>query len=287
VTGESWRPNKVVGGTVYVMVHEGAVRLPTTLRAAYRTELFRAFHAPYETPIVVAVNGVLMGVLWVWAPAGSLFSIHKIWAFPLILASWMYSDVPATNVFGSDAKRMTAAFDDLPAMRRMLYAKNLVLMTLVVPIASTVAVLVAVQMDRSIVAVWNVALVVLVPLGALGISGWFGIYFPYHPIPLKDRWRHRSPFWHMIVRWLTVAIVPYGLVPALSFLVIGPTTLVWKIVGGVDPSTGGQDTVFVVGIAVACVIAVALWIFGHHFAIRLAVRRKEVLVEYLADPSNG
>jgi hypothetical protein len=269
------------------MVHEGAVRLPTTIAAAYRTELFRAFHSPYETPIVVAINGVLMGVLWVWTPAQSLFSVHKIWAFPLILASWMYSDVPATNVFGSDAKRMIAAFDDLSAMRRMLYAKNLVLMTLVVPIASTMAVLVAVQMHRPIVAIWNVALVVLVPLGALGVSGWFGIYFPYHPIPLKERWEHRSPFWHMIVRWLTLAMVPYGLVPALSFLVIGPALLVWKIGGGVDPSTGTRDTAFAVGIVVACAIAVVLLFFGHHFAIRLALRRKEVLIEYLSDPSKG
>jgi len=269
------------------MVHEGAVRLPTTLSAAYRTELLRAFHSPYETPIVVVINGVLMGVLWVWAPASGLFSIHQIWAFPLILASWMYSDVPATNVFGSDAKRMIAAFDDLPAMRRMLYAKNLVLMTLVVPIASTIAVLVAVDLHRSVVAVWNVALVVLVPLGALGMSGWFGVYFPYHPIPLKQRWEHRSPFWHMIVRWLTVAMVPYGLVPALSFLVIGPAVMVWKLGGGVDPSTNGTDTVFALGLAVACGVALALWVFGHHFAIRLAVRRKDTLIAYLSDPGNG
>jgi hypothetical protein len=269
------------------MVREGAVRLPTTLAAAYRTELFRAFHSPYETPIVVVINGVLMGVLWAWQPAENLFSIHKIWAFPLVLASWMYSDVPATNVFGSDAHRMIAAFDDLPAMRRMLYAKNLVLMTLVVPIAATIAVVVAFNLHRSIVAVWNVALVVLVPLGALGLSGWFGIYFPYHPIPLKERWEHRRPYWRMIVRWLTLAMVPYGLVPALSFLVIGPAVLVWVAGGGVDPSSSASDTRFVLGLVVACLVAVLLWIFGHHFAIRLAVRRKDKLVEYLSDPSNG
>jgi hypothetical protein len=274
-------------GTVYFMAHEGAVRLPTTLAAAYRTEMFRAFHSPYETPIVVVINGVLMAVLWVWTPAENLFSIHKIWAFPLILASWMYSDVPATNVFGSDAKRMIAAFDDLPAMRRMLYAKNLVLMTLVVPIASTIAIVVAFNLNRSVVAVWNVALVVLVPLGALGVSGWFGIYFPYHPIPLKQRWENRSPFWHMIVRWLTVAMVPYGLVPALSFLVIGPAVVVWQLGGGVDPSNSASDTRFVIGLVVACICAVLLWIFGHHFAIRLAVRRKATLIAYLSDPSNG
>jgi hypothetical protein len=269
------------------MVHEGAVRLPTTLTAAYRTELFRAFHSPYETPIVVLANGLLMGALWSWTPADSLFSVHTIWVFPLILASWMYSDVPATNVFGSDARRMIAAFDDLPAMRRMLYAKNLVLMTLVVPIATTIAIVVAVHLHRPVVAVWNISLVVLVPLGALGISGWFGIYYPYHPIPLKQRWEQRQPFWHMIVRWLTLAMVPYGLVPMVSMLVIGPTVLVWKLVGGVDPSTGETDTAFVLGVLVACGVAVVLWIFGHHFALRLAVRRKAQLIEYLSDPNNG
>jgi len=283
------------------MVREGGVRLPTTLRAAYRSELFRAFHSPYETPIVVAVNGALMAVLWFLVPAQALFSVHATWAFPLVLAGWMYSDVPATNVLGSDARRVLAAIDKPETLRLMLYAKNLVLMTLVVPIATTVAIVVAFNMHRTSVLIWNIAWIVLVPLGALGVSSWFGVYFPYHPIPIKDRWENRKPFFHKIVRWLTLAMVPYGLVPMLSFLIVAPTLLVWRatgvIVGSpqqvwngtapVDPSHSGHDLGYAIGTLVGCTIAIVLWFFGHRFAIHLVNRRREKLVAYLSDPSLG
>lgn len=268
------------------MAHEGAVRLPTTMKAAYRAELFRAFHAPYETPIVVLVNGVLMGLLWGWAPADSLFSVHTLWAFPLVLASWMYSDVPATNVFGSDAKRMLAAFDDLPAMRRMLRAKNLVLMTLVVPIAATIAIGVGIYLHRPVVAWVNILWIIVVPVSVLGVSAWFGIYFPYHPIELKVRWANRKRFFHMFVRWLTLAVVPYGLVPLLGALVMLPTVVLWNQ-AGVDPNKSDSDLLYFVGVLIACGLAVLLWLWGHHMAIKLAVRRREKLSAYLADPSLG
>ena len=268
------------------MAHEGAVRLPTTLKAAYRTELFRAFHSPYETPIVVLINGVLMGVLWWWTPADSLFSVHSLWAFPLVLASWMYSDVPATNVFGSDAKRMIAAFDDVPAMRRMLYAKNLVLMTLVVPIATTVAIVVAIYLHRPIVAFVNIGWIIVVPVSVLGVSAWFGIYFPYHPIEIKTRWEHRKPFFHMIVRWLAAAMVPYGLVPLLGAIVMIPTIILWNQ-AGVDPNKSESDLLYFLGVAIACVLAVVLWWWGHKMAVKLALRRRDKLVAYLSDPMNG
>jgi len=33
----------------------------------------------------------------------------------------------------------------------------------------------------------------VVPLGALGISAWVGIFFPCPPMPLRFRWEHRRP----------------------------------------------------------------------------------------------
>ena len=269
------------------MAREGAVRLPTTLTAAYRTELFRAFHSPYETPIVVLVNGVLMVALWFMTSSNIFFSVHATWAFPLVLSSWMYSDVPATNVFGSDAERMIKAMDDKVAMRRMLYAKNLVLMTLVIPIGAASAVVVGYHLHRPIVTFINIAWVVLAPLGALSLAGWFGVYFPYHPIPLQTRWQNRRPFFRMIVRWLAVAMVPYGLVPALAFLVALPALLVWDWKGGIDPTSSTTDVAYGLGTALASAIAVGLWFFGHHMTPRLAERRRAKLVAYLEDPSLG
>ena len=55
----------------------------------------------------------------------SLCTAHS--AFALVLAAWMYSDVPATNVLAPDRQRVMAAIDDPVMLQRLLYAKNIVL----------------------------------------------------------------------------------------------------------------------------------------------------------------
>src|SRR3954463_16508060 len=75
-------------------------------RAALQAELHRAFTSPFEAPVVVLVNGLLVTGAWFLFPSDSVFRIHAAWFFPLALASWMLSDVPATNVLGSDSARM-------------------------------------------------------------------------------------------------------------------------------------------------------------------------------------
>ena len=63
--------------------------------------------APYETLLTVAINGALMSSAWFFLPAGlkdKVFTLHGTLAYALVLAAWMYSDVPATNVLGPDAK---------------------------------------------------------------------------------------------------------------------------------------------------------------------------------------
>src|SRR5271169_3978403 len=96
-------------------VVNGPMVLPRSLTQGVRLELERAFRAPYEVPIVVAVNGVMMTALWWWAPGSwknSLFSLHGPLAFAMVLAGWMISDVPATNVLGPDARRTRDALDN-------------------------------------------------------------------------------------------------------------------------------------------------------------------------------
>jgi hypothetical protein len=41
--------------------------------------------------------------------------------------------------------------------------------------------------------------------GLLPLAGWLGIYFPYHPMPLKRRWELRHRWWSIILRWLSLA----------------------------------------------------------------------------------
>ena len=65
--------------------------------------------------MVVAVNGVLVTAAWLWLPLplqDLVFTLHGALAFPVVLATWMLADVPATNVLGSDADRVLATLDD-------------------------------------------------------------------------------------------------------------------------------------------------------------------------------
>jgi hypothetical protein len=163
------------------------VELPANLRQAFRAELARAFHSPYETPIVVLVNGLLTTLAWFLIPNSGLFTLHGALAFPIVLASWMYSDVPATNVYGPDARRVLAALDEPKALFRLLVAKSAVLWLLVVPICSTIALVLGAKEGRPVSTGFTIFWVAIAPLGALGLCSWVGVRFPYHPLPLKVR----------------------------------------------------------------------------------------------------
>ena len=57
-----------------------------------KRELRRALHPPFETPLVVVFNGLLMTGAWFLLPTAAqdaLFTIHGSWAFALVLSSWM------------------------------------------------------------------------------------------------------------------------------------------------------------------------------------------------------
>ena len=234
------------------------------------------------------VNGLLMAGAWFLFPANNaLFRFHGALAFPMILASWMYSDVPATNVLGSDAARWILALDDPVMLRRLLYAKNLVLWTLIAPLCSIIAIGIGLHEKRVLASLMTIAWIAVVPLGALGLAAWVGIWFPYHPLALRHRWEHRRPFRRMIVRWLTLALVPYGLVPLLGVAVSIPTLTLW----GLRSQSGGitriPDSDLAWGVLIACVVAMIAWVGGHHFGVRIAERRRSRLVAFLADPDLG
>ena len=89
----------------------GAV-MPGTFRAAVAAEMGQAFSPPYQVPIEVAVNGLLMAGAWFLLPRGWLFTLQGPLAFPVVLSSWMYADVPATNVLAPDRIRVLAALGD-------------------------------------------------------------------------------------------------------------------------------------------------------------------------------
>jgi hypothetical protein len=268
---------------------ESAV-LPTTVRRAVREELARALRPPYETFITVAVNGALMSSAWFLLPQGlkdKVFTLHGSLAFALVLAAWMYSDVPSTNVLGPDAVRTRAAIDDPAAFRRLLWGKSILLWMLVTPVCLLVALVSGIFSHDRLATLYSAIWIGVVPFGLLGVSAWFGILFPYHPMPLRYRWEHRLPRRRMLWRWLALVVTPYGLVPFLGVVIMGPSLLVWGLTSTHGLTRTLPDNDLGLGIALACVVAAGCAFGGHRVGAWIAGRRRAKLLAFLADPTRG
>jgi hypothetical protein len=264
--------------------------LPGTVRSAVGAEYTRVFHPPYESLLTVAVNGALMSSAWFFLPTGlkdKVFTLHGSLAFAVVLAAWMYSDVPATNLLGPDPERVAAAIDDPAALRRLLMAKNLVLWSVVTPLCLVIAWVNGYLSHDLLAALYSAIWIGVVPFGVLALSAWVGIFFPYHPIPVRYRWRNRRRWWPMLVRWGILVITPYGLVPALAVVLMGPSLLLWGLTGpqGLDQRLPDRDVGL--GVAVAVAVALVTAVAGHWGSLRFIRRRRDRLLAYLADPTRG
>ncbi len=265
------------------------VTLPRSYPDAFRTELGRAFTAPYEAPVVVSVNAALVTVAWLWLPLplqNLLFSLHGALAFPVVMATWMLADVPATNILGSDPRRIVVAIDDPAVLRRLIYAKSAVLWLLVTPVCVLVAVGIGIDRERWSTTVVTIIGIIVVPIGSLGIAGWLGIYFPYHTLPLAERWRHRRPLGRMVVRWATLCLLPYALVPAITGALAAPAFVAWSLTNGHGKGRI-PDRDLAVGVAMTAVLSAVAFFLGHRHGIRLIRKRRNRLVAFLGDPGLG
>jgi hypothetical protein len=281
--------------------------MPDSFRAAVVSEMGQAFSPPYQIPITVVVNAVLMAAFWFLVPRSLMFSVTSPLAFPVVLASWMYSDVPATNVLAPDRVRSLAALDDPKMMNRLLGAKAAVLWIFVAPFCSLIALFSGIKHHNPLIAVTAMLAICVVPIGCLPVAALVGIRWPYHPLELRYRWEHRKPFFRMIVRWTVLILVPYGLVPMLSVIMIVPALVILvrshednsyvvnfinEIVGklGIHVAPGTHpmsNQMFMLCVGVTCVIAVATWIFGRWANLRLIKRRRTPIEEWLSDPTMG
>jgi hypothetical protein len=262
---------------------------PATMRAAVRAEWRRALHPPCETPAVVVGNGVLLSACWTLLPASavsSLFRFHGPLVFAAVLATWMYSDVPATNLLGGDPQRSIAALPNPTVLRRMWYAKNIIVWALVTPVCALIAIGIGIYENRLGTTLLTVLWIAAVPLGALGFSSWLGVWFPYHVLPLRYRWARRRRWRRMLARWTVLVLAPYAVVPLLTAVLTLPSVLLWAAVAPAKPAkiTDGQ---FAWGLLLAAVLAVAAWTVGHWLGPGLAHRRREALTEFLRDRERG
>jgi hypothetical protein len=264
--------------------------LPGDLRSAVRAEFARVLRPPFETPLTVAINAALASSAWFFLPTSlkdDLFTLHGSVAFAFVLSGWMYSDVPATNVLAPDGLRVMAAIDRPDVLRRLLLAKNIVLWCFVAPICLVIALIMAAGQTDKITAAYSAVGIAIIPFGVLAISGWLGILFPYHPVPIRYRWSQRRKWKTMLLRWGTLVLLPYALVPALTVAFLSPSLLLWGLLSPHGLTKKVPDDNLGLGIGLACAIAIVALLVGHRIALRLIARRRDALVDYLSDPLRG
>ena len=284
----------------------GAV-MPATLRAAVRAELAQALSPPFIVPSTVVANAVLMTGAWFLFPRDWFFTITSPLAFPMILASWMYSDVPATNMLAPDRIRVMEAIDDPRMLNRLLVAKAVVLWLFVALFCSLLAVTTGLREHEPLVVFAAIVGMCVVPVACLPIAALVGIRWPYHPLQLRYRWDERRQFRRMVVRWGCLVLLPYVLVPALTALMTVPAVVMIlraqegnsqfvAVVNSVTENFGIHVDVgtrplsratFVLAVAATCVTAAITWLVGRWADLRLIRRRRAELMAYLADPTLG
>ncbi len=263
---------------------------PQGLWEAVVVELKRCFRPPAEVPLILAANALLMCGGWFLLPDSLrdwLFSIHGALAFPIVLESWMLSDVPSTNMLGGDAAGALAALGDGRAFQRFLYAKSLALWILSAPLCAAIAVV-------------------------IGTS---------QPPPLRHRRHHgRDPRDALRrARRQRLGRDPVSVSPALAAVALGaapPLPGLARALGAArphavqlragrlrrragagvaadppwiafTPRAADVTRVLDLGALICCAMAFAAFVIGHAVGGRLAERRHARLVAYLTDPDRG
>ena len=263
--------------------------VPQSRREAVRAEYRRTFSYPFETLSTLAFNAVIVTIGWYLMPVwvtDLLFSIHRPMAFAAVLAIWMYSDVPSTNILGSESDLALKVLDDPDAISRVFFARAFVVWSIAMPVSVVAALILGIQDHNMSAALFGAGWLITAPFAILAIAPWFGIFYPYHPISLRERWERRRD-WRGTFRWGFVLMAPYVIVPAIGMVTIFPSLLIW----GFSPSAGATYRTslsdFSQGLVVGLVIfAVAVFI-GQRGSLRLIERRRDRLVAYLSDTSLG
>ena len=194
------------------------------LRRAVVSEYRRVVRPPWEIPTALVTNGALMAAAWFLLPPRAhafMFSLNGPLAFPMILASWMLADTPATNVMGSSPALALSVLKDQAAYWRWLAARCIVIGSLVGVACAAGVMYVAVGHYPWSEIVWACALVAFLPVGVLPVAAWLGIVFPYHPRSLRWRWQHRRA-WRTQLRWAALALAPFLYVPMIGLAILSP-----------------------------------------------------------------
>lgn len=267
----------------------GEPEAPDRFRADLRGEFRRLATPPREDLSVLAFNAALVTGCWFLLPLAArdwLFELHGPMAFALVLQSWMLADTPTTNVLGNDVPAALRALPDPARLRRLFRVKAASLAVIVGVVSGLTSVALGVLEGRYAAGVARGIFLVALSFGTAAVSQWLGILLPYHRHTLRWRWDHRRP-WRASVRWMTLVVVPYAVVPVVSAVLALPVTLVEIAAGdrGQHVHLTGASRLF--GALIACLIALLAYPVGSRIGAWLAARRARSLQAYLSDGERG
>jgi hypothetical protein len=267
----------------------GEVVAPT-LRQAVREEFTRIRRPPYSVIWCIVINFVLVTTCWflpIPVIKDFLFSLHKTFWFPLVMASWLIADVPATNELAPDRWRVLAALDDEVAIDRLLRAKHIALWMITTPMTVIAALVVGIVTGDCITMVIAIVWVAAAPVCSIGNACWVGVRWPYHELPLRTRWQERARWRPILLRWGILVVLPYGLVPTLAAIGLAPSALAGLVAHSLGVRGSAYDSVLLSGLIVAIPMTLWIWHRATAYAARSTVRRAAALRTYLEDPLLG
>lgn len=241
-------------------------------------ELHSTLKPPFELLQVVFFNIALVLAGWFLLGPESITSerFASIVFLPAILASWAFSDVPATNLYGSQPDRALKALGHPTRLHNLILGRDLALWTLIAPAGAVLSLLLALKDNETITTILVTAIVLILPFGYLGIAAIAAPLLPYHSLPMKKRFALR----HTWLRWGFAVILPFLLSTPVAVLLLAPALLLVEVFGK-------EPWVFLLaGVVVAGWTALVRRV-AVRYTLRLTFRREDKLRAYLSDPALG
>jgi hypothetical protein len=252
-------------------------------------EVARLFRSPRVELNSLATNAVLVTALWTLLPAAAhdwLFALTGSMAFAVVLQAWVLGDTTTTNVLGNDVVPALDVLHDPVLLRRWLRAKAAALGLLVGLPCAAVAILVAALEHQYVDGVLLAVVVVTAPLGAAAVAAWLGMAWPYHPRPLRWRWSQRHAR-RRTVRWLTLVVTPFLLVPAIMAVFLAAGVATGTAVGGRDANGHLDLAGFAAATAVTAALSLTAFGLAPYLSSVLGRRRGASLHRILQDPDSA
>lgn len=251
--------------------------LDSGLLGQVRAELRGYFRPPFDVPTIVVINISLALGIWFFINPGDVIRFTSLAFLPIGLVAWAFADVPSTNLFGATAPYAVQHMDEPAKLRRMMTVKNLALWVLVSPACFLLSLALMPGIGTPLLSLAVGVAVMALPFAYLGLAAVIAPLLPFHPMPWRER-LHRRDTW---LRYgLAVAIAYFALTGPAALLALAPAFLVLAFVG--------QEPVhLLLGAILITPWTFFLWRLGIHYGVKIALRRRTWLEEFLGDPSRG